>query len=570
MEHKLCHNDSDFLGDEFTEHSTLIYIISDNGKVIYCYTYDDIKGMTKEMNIFEWDTKNPKQKQVLKLPNENVWIDHVSIMLLKYFRTFILKKIRQQKIGSDFGVSNIHGEEYSLYRLLPFHRNLITKIYNKEIDVTELLKRKNEGTLLSTIDITSPSVIRFPFGIFVGDVIKKNKELFVNGKIYTDLGNIFKYKGNIDSLVYSITLDKEKISNKDTKVETINFKNGNIYEGEVLEIDNKFIANGDGTMKYTNGDNYTGEFKNNQRHGEGLMTYENGNIYEGNFKLNQRDGFGKMIEDRDVYTGMWKDDKKNGKGKMKYTNGKIYDGDWKENLKDGIGTMSYLGTEGKVIYEGEWRDDKRNGNGKITLSGNPLSNAVNYNNEYKGNWIDDELYVNINKNSKEGKGTYINSDNVVFDGIWSDNLLVKGDQIDDEGKFTGEWNSYGKTGEGKFKYLNGDVYSGNWDNNKKNGIGVILFKNGNGFQGDWKDNVITGKGVKKYTNGDAYIGMWKNFLKHGKGKMTYNDKTVYNGEWIKNKRIDNKKVILSDDEPEDEFDDDEELDEIEYDPNDEY
>ncbi len=153
------------------------------------------------MRVFEWDTKNPKQKQVLKLPYENVWVDHISIELLRYFKSFILKKIRKQKIGSHIGISNIHGEEYSLYRLIPLNIGVNSSI-------NDLLKQKSQGI---------HPIIKLSYGI-------------VFDKIYTDMGNIYNFnvegeECNLNSLSYS------KIHNNE-----ILLMNGKVLEKEIIQI----------------------------------------------------------------------------------------------------------------------------------------------------------------------------------------------------------------------------------------------------------------------------------------------------------------------------------------------
>jgi len=51
---------------------------------------------------------------------------------------------------------------------------------------------------------------------------------------------------------------------------------------------------GKGEFIHANGDNYFGDFKNNQRHGVGKLIYADG-VYEGNFENNQKNGVGKHI-----------------------------------------------------------------------------------------------------------------------------------------------------------------------------------------------------------------------------------------------------------------------------------
>ena len=96
-----------------------------------------------------------------------------------------------------------------------------------------------------------------------------------------------------------------------------------------------------GTVLYSNGDKYTGAFKEGTRSGKGRYTYSNGN----------------------KYIGQWTNGKKNGKGVFIYFNGSKYIGDFVNGKLTGKGTLTnYLGDK----YVGEVKDGKRHGKGVIT------------------------------------------------------------------------------------------------------------------------------------------------------------------------------------------------------------
>jgi len=42
-------------------------------------------------------------------------------------------------------------------------------------------------------------------------------------------------------------------------------------------------------------------------------------------------------------------------------------------------------------------------------------------------------------------------------------------------RWTGEWKNDKKEGEGRYTYVNGDVYSGEWVNGRKHGYGTYIF-----------------------------------------------------------------------------------------------
>ena len=71
-----------------------------------------------------------------------------------------------------------------------------------------------------------------------------------------------------------------------------------------------------GTLKWFNGNEYTGTWKNNQRFGKGRMAYANGAVYEGEFIGSRKHGKGTMkFADGRFYEGMFVAGKPSGKGK---------------------------------------------------------------------------------------------------------------------------------------------------------------------------------------------------------------------------------------------------------------
>lgn len=48
-------------------------------------------------------------------------------------------------------------------------------------------------------------------------------------------------------------------------------------------------------MQNENGESYTGQWKNNEKHGKGIYLWPNGNKYEGEYKKGKREGFGVMF-----------------------------------------------------------------------------------------------------------------------------------------------------------------------------------------------------------------------------------------------------------------------------------
>ncbi|CAF1241585.1 unnamed protein product [Adineta steineri] len=208
--------------------------------------------------------------------------------------------------------------------------------------------------------------------------------------------------------------------------------------------------------KFTNGDKYDGEWKNNMKNGEGTLVYADGG----------------------QYAGSWVDDERNGHGVNKWSDGRVYTGDWQDNKQHGDGTMTY--TDGGK-YVGEWENDMRNGHGV-----NIWSNG----DEYDGSWVDNE---------RQGQGTFIYNS--------------KGN------KYVGEWSENMRHGYGTNTWANGDRYEGMWANNEKHGKGTLTHSNGSKEDGIWTKNKLNNApskdvqaATKKFNSKDAlqFKGLWLN------------------------------------------------------------
>ena len=91
--------------------------------------------------------------------------------------------------------------------------------------------------------------------------------------------------------------------------------------------------------KYSNGDEYKGEFKDGIRHGQGTYTWKNGDEYKGEWKDGIRHGLGTdSYADGEKYEGQFKDGKRHGQGTLSYANGDKYAGAWEKNEYSGNGT----------------------------------------------------------------------------------------------------------------------------------------------------------------------------------------------------------------------------------------
>ena len=191
------------------------------------------------------------------------------------------------------------------------------------------------------------------------------------------------------------------------------FATNNILFAEEITVYNKANAekcaqgncvNGQGTLTWTDGTKYEGEFKDDSRNGQGTFTHKKYK-YVGEFKDDLLNGQGTITwPNGDKYVGEYKDDNFHGQGTLTYESGK-YVGEWKDDKKSGQGTMTYKdGAE----YVGEYKDDKFNGQGTYTWT-----NGATYVGEFKDN-------------KRNGQGTLTFKDGDKRVGEWKDGKSVDG------------------------------------------------------------------------------------------------------------------------------------------------
>ena len=130
-----------------------------------------------------------------------------------------------------------------------------------------------------------------------------------------------------------------------------------------------------GTITYSDGIKYVGEFKDRNPNGQGTeISADEEKIYVGNWKEGVKHGFGKQIESWNMIEsnseetktefriGEWKDGEFF-KGTAIY-DGTTYVGEFKEDVFHGQGT--YIWSDGNK-YVGEWKNGKHHGQGTHTF-----------------------------------------------------------------------------------------------------------------------------------------------------------------------------------------------------------
>ena len=143
-----------------------------------------------------------------------------------------------------------------------------------------------------------------------------------------------------------------------------------------------------GVLSFTDGTNYTGEWKDGKGHGQGTLTFSSG----------------------DQYMGKWKDGKRHGQGAYTFINGDNYVGEFKDNKMHGQGTLIW--SYGNVLvkewkssagkYVGEFKNDKFNGQGTVTFTEhtNGYSRGTRYIGEFKENKFNGQGTITFADGSK--------------------------------------------------------------------------------------------------------------------------------------------------------------------------
>jgi len=136
--------------------------------------------------------------------------------------------------------------------------------------------------------------------------------------------------------------------------------------------------NGKGTMIYSTGHKYVGEFEEGKRHGQGIIYMPGGRTVEGQFRQNAPIKGTYTYPNGQVYTGTWEFYERNGQGTLKYSDGRTYEGEFKSGLRNGKGIMTW--PDGRR-YEGWFVRGKRTGEGIMTYPDGRV---------YKGNFLNGE------------------------------------------------------------------------------------------------------------------------------------------------------------------------------------
>eukprot|EP01048_Picozoa_sp_COSAG05_P010877 COSAG05_NODE_985_length_6290_cov_2.922953_1_plen_729_part_00 len=286
---------------------------------------------------------------------------------------------------------------------------------------------------------------------------------------------------------------------------------------------------GTATIEYSNGDSYSGEWKDGLYDGQGTFVYPDGlGTYTGGWKAGERHGEGTLTYARsgNTFSGTWVEGKRCGEGTLTWATGARYVGGWTDDMMAGVGTMTRAdgswtkyeyenGRPGKLLEEHVEVDDEVGETPRTTgeegnaASGGDLNSLLSMA-IASAITTDHETGLPL-----EGRHTVSSTDGTVYDGEF-----VRGV----------------RHGQGKETVgIKGDaVYEGSWVNNMREGQGKLTYYDV-GLPGKGGSSHATGGVAAATTIGNilsTYEGEWKADKKHGIGVFTYSDGTWVKAKWI--------------------------------------
>ncbi|MDO6440708.1 PEGA domain-containing protein [Marinobacter sp. 2_MG-2023] len=136
-------------------------------------------------------------------------------------------------------------------------------------------------------------------------------------------------------------------------------------------------------------------------------------------------------------------------------------------------------------------------------------------------------------NVKTGDGTYIDSDNLRYEGHFVDGAFhgTGTAWYADGSRYEGDWENGRRSGEGVWRDADGSRYTGQFSADAFHGQGTLTLENGDILTGEWSQNQLNGHGSLTTADGMLYVGSFRNSDFHGRGTLTYPDGRHYEGDF---------------------------------------
>lgn len=140
---------------------------------------------------------------------------------------------------------------------------------------------------------------------------------------------------------------------------------------------------------------------------EAEEVYEDGSSYVGQLSNGLRHGSGVWTSDSEQYSGQWRGDQRDGQGRQTWQDGRVYEGQFRNGKFHGMGRMEWHMPNGLMVYEGQYVDDLKDGNGRYIWPDGRM---------YEGQWRGGQ---------RSGQATYTNSLGQKREGIWREDKVER-------------------------------------------------------------------------------------------------------------------------------------------------
>ena len=249
----------------------------------------------------------------------------------------------------------------------------------------------------------------------------------------------------------------------------------------------QFWYTGERTMKFVNGSEYRGSWKDGKLDGRGTYVGEDGYVYEGEWKYGKRHGTCKEnFPDGMKFEGEYLEGCRHGRGKLTWPNGSVYEGDFVNGKREGKGVQKWRDQDGALYkYDGDWLNDKQHGSAVLAYGGEAYDIESRFGS------------VILMQPHEKARRTFTFPDKSYYDGEVGD--------VEEQEEMCFH-------GSGSRWWEDGSKYNGEFVLGSREGWGEFLWPNGSRYEGEWKKGMPHGRGF--FRTGDKIHAVW-----HEEGKL---------------------------------------------------
>lgn len=165
-----CLEKSDDLGDDLADLRNVVVIINllTTPYSVHCYSWHDLRAIVEQPwtepndRVRLWRSAAMSSNNVFRL--KDGWYDPSTDVLTRYYNTFVVRDSYRAKIGTYYGVSNIHGEEEQINLLQPIHRRIALQLTREGWSVERIVAGLSDRFDPEPEDAIIPELLRLSDG----------------------------------------------------------------------------------------------------------------------------------------------------------------------------------------------------------------------------------------------------------------------------------------------------------------------------------------------------------------------------------------------------------------------